>query len=105
LFPGQDAYETREASYFDVKQQAITPDCIVQPKSAKERQRGLTRRQNAYGCESLEAVQIRNGHRPYAVGGVGASNIEDGVTLDLKYLSTVVYSAKSKSVQVGPAAR
>ena len=45
------------------------------------------------------------GHTPYAVGGVGASNIDDGVTLDLKYLSTVEYSAKNKSVQVGPAAR
>jgi FAD/FMN-containing dehydrogenase len=40
------------------------------------------------------------GHTPY----VGASNIENGVTLDLHYLSTVEYDAKKALVKVGPAA-
>ncbi|KAL6158683.1 hypothetical protein ACJQWK_03821 [Exserohilum turcicum] len=34
------------------------------------------------------------GHVPY----VGTSNMEDGVTLDLKYLNTVSYNAESASV-------
>ncbi|RAR12596.1 fad binding domain-containing protein [Stemphylium lycopersici] len=100
LFPGQDAYETREHSYFDVKQQVITPNCIVQPKNVK---------QVALVVKTLTAASLLShckfairsaGHTPYA----GASNIEDGVTIDLKYLNTVQYDAKSTSVKVGPAA-
>lgn len=41
------------------------------------------------------------GHTPYA----GASNIEDGVTIDLKYISSVDYDAQNKVVNVGPAAQ
>ncbi|KAF1940626.1 FAD-binding domain-containing protein [Clathrospora elynae] len=41
------------------------------------------------------------GHTPYA----GASNIEDGVTLDLQYLSAVEYDATNNAVNVGPGAQ
>lgn len=41
------------------------------------------------------------GHTPYA----GASNIEDGVTLDLQYVSSVSYDSKNNLVNVGPGAR
>jgi hypothetical protein len=96
LFPGQEAYEARESSYFDVKQQSITPNCIAQPKTAKEVAlvvKTLAKKQCKFAIRSA-------GHTPYA----GASNIEGGVTLDLKHLDAVKYDAKSKVVKVGPAA-
>lgn len=40
------------------------------------------------------------GHTPYA----GASNIADGITIDLKYLSSVEYEANNSLVKVGPGA-
>ncbi|KAF1833324.1 FAD-binding domain-containing protein [Decorospora gaudefroyi] len=101
LFPGQDAYEAGSASYFDVKEQVLTPSCIVQPKNAK---------QVALAVKTLTAASLvkpckfairSGGHTPYA----GAANIEDGVTLDLKYLSAVEYDAGTKVVNVGPAAQ
>jgi FAD/FMN-containing dehydrogenase len=101
LYPGQTAFETRIDSYFDVKQQSITPSCIVQPRNAKEvalavKTLGLT--SVAKPCK----FAIRSGgHTPYA----GASNIEKGVTIDLQYISAVQYDAKNSLVKVGPGAR
>ncbi|EUC35856.1 hypothetical protein COCCADRAFT_34712 [Bipolaris zeicola 26-R-13] len=100
LYPNQDAYVTREKTYFDVKQQTITPNCIVQPKSADEvavAVKALTAASSRKPC----SFAIRSaGHTPY----VGASNIQDGVTIDLKYLSAVTYDNASTTVKVGPAA-
>lgn len=41
------------------------------------------------------------GHTPYA----GASNIENGVTIDLQHISAVQYDAANDLVKVGPGAR
>ncbi|KAF7672480.1 fad binding domain-containing protein [Alternaria burnsii] len=100
LFPGQDAYETREDSYFDVKQQVITPNCIVQPKTAKEVALAVKTLTAASLLKSCKFAIRSAGHTPYA----GASNIEHGVTLDLHYLNTVQYDAQNTLVKVGPAA-
>ena len=99
LYPGQTAYESRLDSYFDVKQQLITPNCIVQPKNTKEVSFAVkTLTSGARPCK----FAIRSGgHTPYA----GASNIEDGVTIDLQYISAVQYDAKNSLVKVGPGAR
>lgn len=97
LYPGQSAFETRVDSYFDIKQQVLTPHCIVQPKSTDE---------VALAVKALAPKQCKfairsGGHTPYA----GASNIQDGVTLDLKYISSVEYDAKNNLVKVGPGAQ
>lgn len=101
LYPGQTAYESRLDSYFDVKQQSITPNCIVQPKNTEE----VSLAVKALGLESPAKpcqFAIRSGgHTPYA----GASNIEDGVTIDLQYISAVQYDANNSLVRVGPGAR
>ncbi|KAF2123686.1 FAD-binding domain-containing protein [Dothidotthia symphoricarpi CBS 119687] len=101
LFPGQDAYETRIDSYFDIKQQALTPNCLIRPKTSKDVSlivKILTTANSGTPCK----FAIRSGgHTPYA----GASNIDDGVTVDLQYLSAVKYDAKNELVNVGPGAR
>jgi len=83
-----------------VKQQIITPNCIVQPKTAKEVALAVKTLTAASRLKSCKFAIRSGGHTPY----VGASNIEDGVTLDLHYLSTVEYDAKKALVKVGPAA-
>ncbi|OAL46185.1 FAD binding domain-containing protein [Pyrenochaeta sp. DS3sAY3a] len=101
LFPGQSAYSSRISSYFDIKQQAITPNCIVQPKDAKEVALAVRTLTTASILKQCKFAIRSGGHTPYA----GASNIEDGVTLDLQYVSSVKYDAQNNLVSVGPGAR
>ncbi|KAF3004844.1 hypothetical protein E8E13_004761 [Curvularia kusanoi] len=98
LLPGQTAYESRLDSYFDKKQQSITPNCIVQPKTAEYVALAV---KTLVASEKPCKFAIRSGgHTPYA----GASNIDDGVTIDLQYISAVEYDADNKLVKVGPGA-
>ncbi|KAH7095341.1 hypothetical protein FB567DRAFT_27257 [Paraphoma chrysanthemicola] len=98
LFPGQTAYESRLDSYFDIKQQAITPNCIVQPRNTKEVSLAVKTLTVASILKPCKFAIRSGGHTPYA----GASNIEDGVTIDLRYINAVEYDAKNSLVKVGP---
>lgn len=101
LYPGQTAFETRISSYFDVKQQSITPNCIIQPKNTKEVALTVEILSHAPLAKPCKFAIRSGGHTPYA----GASNIENGVTIDLQYISAVQYDAKNNLVEVGPGAR
>ena len=90
----------REESYFDIKQQEIIPSCIIQPKEAQHVALAIKTLTAASRLKTCKFAIRSAGHTPYA----GASNIQDGVTIDLKYLSAVVYDANSTLVSVGPAA-
>ncbi|KAF3042865.1 hypothetical protein E8E12_000806 [Didymella heteroderae] len=98
LLPGQTAYESRLDSYFDVKQQSITPNCIVQPRNTREV--ALAVKILASSTTPCKFAIRSGGHTPYA----GASNIDDGVTIDLQYISAVVYDGRNNLVKVGPGA-
>jgi hypothetical protein len=101
LLPSQETYRSRLASYFDVKQQSITPKCIVQPRDAKEVAVAVKILTDTSAGDACKFAIRSGGHTPYA----GASNIQDGVTLDLQYISAVQYDAENDLVQVGPGAR
>ncbi|KAF1844012.1 FAD-binding domain-containing protein [Cucurbitaria berberidis CBS 394.84] len=101
LFPGQSAFESRVHSYFDIKQQSLTPNCLVQPRDTKEVALTVKILTTASILKPCKFAIRSGGHTPYA----GASNIEDGVTVDLQYLSAVQYDAKNNLVKVGPGAR
>jgi FAD/FMN-containing dehydrogenase len=92
---------SREKTYFDIKQQALTPNCIVQPKNAKEVATVVKILTTASILKPCQFAIRSGGHTPYA----GASNIDDGVTIDLQYINAVKYDAKNALVNVGPAAR
>lgn len=98
LLPGQTAYESRLESYFDVKQQSITPNCIVQPKTTEEV--ALAVKTLVASAKSCKFAIRSGGHTPYA----GASNINNGVTIDLQHISSVEYDADNNVVKVGPGA-
>lgn len=94
-------YRTRLASYFDVKQQLITPGCIVQPQNAEEASVAIKTLTAASLAGSCRFAVRSGGQTPYA----GASNIQDGVTVDLQYINGVEYDADSGLVKVGSGAR
>ncbi|KAH6637692.1 hypothetical protein C7974DRAFT_374351 [Boeremia exigua] len=98
-YPGQTAYNASLESYFDIKQQSITPNCIVQPRNANDV--SIAVKTLTSFSEPCEFAIRSGGHTPYA----GASNIKDGVTIDLQYISIVRYDAESNFVEVGPGAR
>lgn len=101
LYPGQTAFASRLDSYFDVKQQSITPSCIVQPENTNEVSIAVKTLGAASFAKPCSFAIRSGGHTPYA----GASNIEDGVTIDLQYISAVQYHANDSVVKVGPGAR
>lgn len=97
LYPGTTSYDTRQKTYFDIKQQSLTPNCIAQPRNTQQVSRVVKTL-----AEAKCKFAIRSGgHTPYA----GASNINNGVTLDLQYLNSVQYDSKSKTAKIGPGAR
>ncbi|CAE7192935.1 hypothetical protein PTNB85_06346 [Pyrenophora teres f. teres] len=100
LYPNSTAYTLREATYFDIKQQLIQPSCILQPKTSDQVSLAIKTLTTASRLKPCPFAVRSAGHTPYA----GASNIQDGVTIDLKYLSDVVYDTASRVVSIGPAA-
>lgn len=99
LFPGQTTYRSNLDSYFDIKQQSITPDCVVQPRNAEDV--SLAVKTLVSFSKPCKFAIRSGGQTPYA----GASNIEGGVTIDLQYISAVEYDARRSLVEVGPGAR
>ncbi|KAF1920383.1 hypothetical protein BDU57DRAFT_552788 [Ampelomyces quisqualis] len=93
-------YNNRLNSYFDMKQQGITGNCIVQPRCSNEVSLIVKSLFTASILKPYRFVICSGGHTPYA----GASNIENGVTIDLQYISAVNYDAKNSSVKVRPGA-
>jgi FAD/FMN-containing dehydrogenase len=101
LYPNQSDYESRLRSYFDIKQQTITPNCILQPRSTEEVSLAVKILTTRGGLKPCSFAIRSGGHTPYA----GASNIKDGVTIDLQYISAVEYDDDNDLVKVGPGAR
>lgn len=78
----------------------MTPNCIVQPRSAAEVAIAVKSLSVASLLKPCQFAVRSGGHTPY----VGASNIEDGVTIDLQYLNSTTYYASNKTASVGPGA-
>ncbi|KAF4912109.1 (S)-mandelate dehydrogenase [Colletotrichum fructicola] len=95
LRQGTAAYKARDESYFSVSAQ-LSPGFIVQPLSAAEVSLTVTKLKSM-GCNWA----IRGGgHATWA----GASNIADGVTIDMGLIKEVQYSPDLKIASIGAGA-
>ncbi|KAI0521296.1 FAD-binding domain-containing protein [Xylaria bambusicola] len=92
LCPAEVAYEERVASYWSNTAKK-RPTRILRPASAEELSRDLVTLVNA---RQLFAVRSGGHSMPE-----GASNIEDGVTIDLGLIDQIVFDKESETVQVG----
>ncbi|KAF2715752.1 FAD binding domain-containing protein [Pleomassaria siparia CBS 279.74] len=99
-FPGQSAYNESVASYFDIKSR-LTPNCIVGPESSAEVATIVKALTADSGSEPCQFAIRSGGHTPY----IGASNIENGITIDLQHLNATTYDAATKLASIGPGAR
>lgn len=95
--PGTDAYTANQASYWAQQQSSISPQCFVQVKRASS--------------IAIAITLSRVTQCPFAIrsGGhsdvPGASNVEDGVTIDMSKLNEVTVAADEKTVYVGSGAK
>jgi len=92
-YPGSTAYQFQESQYWSQQQASTEPACRFSPRSAVE--------------VSLAVLTLRVTQCKFAVksGGhaafPGASNIEDGITIDLANLNQINVSADQKQTSVG----
>lgn len=99
-YPGQDAYEDSLDSYFDGKSR-LTPNCIVQPKTAEEVATTVKVLTKANLPKPCQFAVRSGGHTPIP----GSNNVEDGVTIDLTYMNGTTYNDSTKVASISPGAR
>ncbi|KAK5633168.1 hypothetical protein RRF57_008882 [Xylaria bambusicola] len=111
-YPGNPAYEASLASYFSAQQETIRPACVILPKNVADVSGAI---KNLAGDEAEERYRSAGGNGSLAgdtfavrSGGhsswAGASNIDNGVTIDLSRLSSGDVDVDGNTVRVSPAA-
>lgn len=91
--PGSANYSSCQSGYWSVQQADVHPDCIFRPQNTRDVSRAV--------------LFSRLFHCPFAVksGGhsafAGSSNIQGGITLDLRALNQVKLSDDKSIVSVG----
>ncbi|KAL2865132.1 FAD-binding oxidoreductase [Aspergillus lucknowensis] len=92
--PGQEAYDARVASYWSLTAQ-LRPWAIVQPRNTEEVSKAVKAIVGAPDCK----FAVRSGgHTPW----MGASNIVDGVTIDLGLMAGVAYNPETEIASLLP---
>lgn len=95
LRPGSASFAARDSSYFSVSAQ-LSPNCIVQPKNTLQ----VSQAVKALGKSKCNLAVRGGGHMTWA----GASNIRDGITLDLGLIKNTEYEAKGVVAKIGAGA-
>ncbi|KAJ5356385.1 FAD-binding type 2 [Penicillium concentricum] len=98
-YPNSDAYKTSIGSYWAENVQ-LEPTCVLQPRTAKEVSLAVSTLVAADGGSCKFAVR-GGGHTTWA----GASNIADGVTIDLSLMDTTTYNEKAGIASILPGSR
>ncbi|PYI00583.1 FAD-binding domain-containing protein [Aspergillus sclerotiicarbonarius CBS 121057] len=103
LYPGHvlqrstAAYSTWDASFWSQQQEQVDPACVFQPSSAVDVAVGLLLTELTLCPFAVKS----GGHAAFA----GASNIQDGLTIDLVSLNSTTLSENSTIASVGPGNR
>lgn len=100
FLPGNQQYEASLDSYYAAQSSDIYPGCIVTPRTAEdvsEAIRTLTSSDSSHSSSNCQFAIRSGGH----TDAPGASNIADGVTIDLSSLSTIDLAEENSIVSVG----
>ncbi|KAI2626818.1 putative oxidoreductase [Xylaria nigripes] len=92
-FPGSESYDASLASYFTPQVVAVPPLCIVSPETANEVSAVVV----SLTAKSCEFAIRSGGHSTVP----NASNAPDGVTVDLRALSSMELSEDNSILSVG----
>ncbi|KAJ5952345.1 uncharacterized protein N7479_010758 [Penicillium vulpinum] len=99
VYPGSAAYKISLGSYWAENVQ-LEPTCILQPRTAQEVSLAVSTLVAADGGACKFAVR-GGGHTTWA----GASNIVDGVTIDLSLMNSTTYNEKAGTASILPGSR
>lgn len=97
ILPSDSQYFKVKDFYWSAQQAAVSPQCFVQPGSAED---VSTIIKVAERAECPFAVKS-GGHAAFA----GASNIQDGITIDLQLLNEITVSEDRTTTRIGPGNR
>ncbi|KAI0808880.1 FAD-binding domain-containing protein [Xylaria sp. FL0064] len=97
-YPDSSTYAASLASYFTSQQTAIHPRCIVTPNSADEVSTILRVLTNETSANSACPFAVRAGGHGTSVG---TSNVQGGVTIDLRGLSDITLNQDKNILSVG----
>ena len=100
VYPASKDYETSIESYWSDLAQ-ISPTCIVRAKCAKDVSLAVKTLVAANKVGTCQFAIRGGGHTPWA----GASNIHNGVTIDLSLLNKTVYNKDKSTASVEPGVR
>lgn len=101
-FPGDETYESSQTSYFSQQQSSVHPNCVASPSTADDVStilRTLYKSKDASHKPCKFAIRS-GGHMIHR----GASNIDGGVTIDLRALDSITLSEDHSVASVGPGA-
>lgn len=98
IFPGSDIYTASLSSYFSSQQAHEHPDCIVYPETVQNVSTAIHTLKIVPNTTLDCQFAVRSGGHAFTTG---ASNIDSGVTIDLRGLHTVEISPNSSTVSVG----
>jgi FAD/FMN-containing dehydrogenase len=96
-FPDSQVYQSEEASYFSQQQESVESVCRVTASAATDVSLSLL----TFRVTQCDFAVKSGGHAMFA----GASNIANGVTIDLSSLTTLTVSADKTQTSIGTGLR
>ena len=104
-YQGSPAYEESLTTYFNLQASTVQPHCIVFPHTADDVSVAISSLRTSttdylegqHGCQ----FAVRSGGHGTSAG---SSNIQDGVTIDLRQLNTIELSEDHSAVSIGTGA-
>lgn len=100
FLPGNRQYEASLDSYYAAQSSDIYPGCIIAPRTAEdvsEAIRTVTSRDSTHSSSHCQFAIRSGGHTDVP----GASNVADGVTIDLSSLSAINLTDEDSIISVG----
>lgn len=88
-------YGATISSYYAADVQDVKPTCIFKPKTAQDLAKGI-KALNSNQSQQWNVAVKGGGHAPYA-----SNNVQDGVTIDLARMNSVVYKSCKKDSKSG----
>lgn len=98
IFPNSDEYTASLSSYFSSQQAEEHPDCIVYPETVQDVSTAVHALTVVLNTTSDCQFAVRSGGHSFTAG---ASNIDSGVTVDLRGLHSIELSHDLSTVSVG----
>ncbi|PGH21389.1 hypothetical protein AJ80_03306 [Polytolypa hystricis UAMH7299] len=106
-YPGSEVYDASVASYYSGQERELTPHCIFRPTTTSEVSEFVKSINTNSRKHARHRTDSRFSQPQFAIRGgghtlwPGAANIDNGVTVDLREMKSVVLSEDQKMASVG----